>query len=330
MTLQALKFVRQGSAPVSAKKRLPTMYDLPSENPEDPGMPDQYHIWQSDLLTRTFRPPDYPEERILVASDLNLYYDPKNTSWYKRPDWYAVLDVPHLYANHDPRLSFVVWDEKAVPYIAVELLSPGTEKEDTGKSRRKSGEPPTKWEVYEKILGIPYYVLFDRHNKDRLIAYRLARGQYRRIALPKKRLWLPEIKLGLGLKTGIYHNLKRRWLRWYDAENRWIPTPEEEKEQAEKEKQQAEQRAEKEKRQAEQRAERERSRAEKEKRQIEKEKRQAEQRAESERSRAEKEKQRAEKEKQQKELIRKEFEKERERTDRLLAMLRAAGIEPDV
>jgi Uma2 family endonuclease len=291
MTLQALKFVRQGGAPVPAKKKLPTMYDLPSETPEDPGMPDQYHIWQSDLLTRTFRPPEYPEERILVATDLNLYYDPKNTSWYKRPDWYAVLDVPHLYANYDPRLSFVVWDEKAVPYIVVELLSAGTEKEDMGKSRRKSGEQPTKWEVYEKILGIPYYVLFDRYNKDRLLAYRLTGGQYRRIALPKKRLWLPEIKLGLGLRSGTYYNLKRRWLNWYDAENNWILPREEQ--------------------------------AEKEKRQIEKEKRQAEQRAERERRRAEKEKQ-------QKELIRKEFEKERERTDRLLAMLRAAGIEPDM
>lgn len=330
MTLQALKFVRQGSAPVSAKKRLPTMYDLPSENPEDPGMPDQYHIWQSDLLTRTFRPPEYPEERILVASDLNLYYDPKNTSWYKRPDWYAVLDVPHLYANNDPRLSFVVWDEKAVPYIAVELLSPGTEKEDTGKSRRKPGEPPTKWEVYEKILKIPYYVLFDRHNKDRLIAYRLTRGQYRRIALPKKRLWLPEINLGLGLKSGTYYNLKRRWLRWYDAENNWIPTPEEEKQQAEKREQGAERRAEREKR----RAEMEKLRAEKEKlraeQRAEKEKQQAEKRERRAEQRAEREKRRAEKEKQQKELIRKQFEKERERTDRLLAMLRAAGIEPDV
>jgi Uma2 family endonuclease len=284
MTLQALKFVRQGSAPVPAKKKLPTMYDLPSENPEDPGMPDQYHIWQSDLLTRTFRPPEYPEERILVASDLNLYYDPKNTSWYKRPDWYAVLDVPHLYANHDPRLSFVVWDEKAVPYIAVELLSPGTEKEDTGKSRRKSGEPPTKWEVYEKILKIPYYVLFDRHNKDRLIAYRLTGGQYRRVALPKKRLWLPEINIGLGLRSGTYYNLKRRWLRWYDADNNWIPTPEEEKQQAEKAA-----------------------------RRIEREKRQAEKRE-----------QQAEKEKQ---LMRKQFREERER---LIAMLRAAGIEPDM
>ncbi|NES73756.1 MAG: Uma2 family endonuclease, partial [Okeania sp. SIO2D1] len=26
-----------------AKETLPTMYDLPSENPEEPGLPDQFH-----------------------------------------------------------------------------------------------------------------------------------------------------------------------------------------------------------------------------------------------------------------------------------------------
>jgi len=42
---------------------------------------DEFHLWQ-ELLSQTFRPPTHPPE--LVASDLNLYYDPLNTSWYKR------------------------------------------------------------------------------------------------------------------------------------------------------------------------------------------------------------------------------------------------------
>jgi hypothetical protein len=29
------------------KATLPTMYDLPSDNPEEPGLPDEYHLWQS-------------------------------------------------------------------------------------------------------------------------------------------------------------------------------------------------------------------------------------------------------------------------------------------
>jgi hypothetical protein len=33
---------------------LPTMYDLPSEDPEEPGLPDEFHDLQPQLLSRTF------------------------------------------------------------------------------------------------------------------------------------------------------------------------------------------------------------------------------------------------------------------------------------
>ena len=37
------------------RKALPTMYDLPSEDPEEPGLPDEFHIYQPQLLRDTFR-----------------------------------------------------------------------------------------------------------------------------------------------------------------------------------------------------------------------------------------------------------------------------------
>ncbi|MDJ1179646.1 hypothetical protein PJF56_12300, partial [Roseofilum sp. BLCC_M91] len=43
----------------------------------------------------------------------------------------------------------------------------------------------------------------------------------------ESRFWFPELELGLGLWFGKYHGLKRQWLRWYDAQGNWIPTPEE-------------------------------------------------------------------------------------------------------
>jgi Uma2 family endonuclease len=46
----------------------------------------------------------------------------------------------------------------------VELLSPGTEAEDLGQTLREVNRPPTKWQVYEQILKIPYYVLYDRYT----------------------------------------------------------------------------------------------------------------------------------------------------------------------
>ena len=40
----------QTDPPRSAKEFLPTMYDLPSEDPEEPGLPDEFHLLQPQLL----------------------------------------------------------------------------------------------------------------------------------------------------------------------------------------------------------------------------------------------------------------------------------------
>ncbi|BAP57858.1 hypothetical protein THII_3561 [Thioploca ingrica] len=143
----------------------PTMYDLPSEDPQELGLPDIFHYFQPHLLQDTFVPPHYLPEQIFAAGDLNLYYDLHHPLWHKRPDWFAVLGVARLYQQQDLRLSYVVWDEKVIPFIVVELLSPGTEKEDLGQTIREVNQPPVKWEVYEQILQVPYYVVFDRYTE---------------------------------------------------------------------------------------------------------------------------------------------------------------------
>ena len=155
-------------------KSLPTMYDLPSENPEEPGI-DEFHYLQPSLLKNTFCPPNYPQDKVFVGVDINLYYDVNHTKWYKRPDWMAVMGVDRFYKQQDLRLSYVVWDEKVNPMIVIDLLSEGTDKEDLGETLRDTSRPPTKWEVYEQILKIPYYVVYDRHG-DRFLAFELMRG----------------------------------------------------------------------------------------------------------------------------------------------------------
>jgi len=70
---------------------LPTMYDLPSEFPEELGLPDQFHELQPTLLSITCKPSNYSPEDCLTAQDLNVYYDPHHTLWHKRPDWFMVL-----------------------------------------------------------------------------------------------------------------------------------------------------------------------------------------------------------------------------------------------
>jgi Uma2 family endonuclease len=216
------KYIKQTDPPRSPQETLPTMYDLPSEDPKEPGLPDEYHLWQADLLSYTFYPPHCPPDRVFVASDLNLYYNPQYPSWYKRPDWFAVLDIPRLYAEEDLRLSYVIWQEGVRPTVAVEFLSPSTKDEDLGATPRGT-KPPSKWEVYEQILGIPYYIVFDRYN-DHLQAFELSGDRYHPVAAIDGRIWLETLELGLGLWQGEYRGKMRLWLRWYDTQGNWIPT----------------------------------------------------------------------------------------------------------
>jgi Uma2 family endonuclease len=198
----------QTDPPRPARETLPTMYDLPSEEIEDPGMPDEYHFHQAALLNETFLPPTVAPDEFFAAADLNLYYDVRHTTWYKRPDWFAVLGVPRLFQGRESRLSYVVWQEGADPLIVVELLSPGTEKEDLGETPRDAGEPPPKWEVYERILRVPYYAVFSREAKQ-LRIFRLTGAQYAEVLDHGGRFWVAEAGLGLGLWQGSYHGQER-------------------------------------------------------------------------------------------------------------------------
>lgn len=232
-----LGMMYQTDPPLDPKQVLPTMYDLKSEDLEERGLPDEYHLLQPQLLGYTCRPANYPEDEIFVASDLNLYYDVRHPLWYKRPDWFAVVGVPRLYEQRELRLSYVVWQEGVNPFVAVELLSPGTEKEDLGQALREVNQPPTKWEVYERILRVPFYIVFDRYS-DQLRVFQLVGSSYSELELSEPRVWMNDIQLGLGLWQGIYQGIDRLWLRWYDGSGNWILTPEErERQRAEQESQ---------------------------------------------------------------------------------------------
>lgn len=221
--------MHQTDSPLPPQETLPTMYDLPSENQEEPGLPDEFHLLQSELLRSTFRPPSYPEDNIFTASDLNLYYHPLHTQWYKRPDWFAVLGVSRFHHQTDLRLSYVTWQEGTNPFVVVELISPGTEAEDLGP-RSQVNQPPNKWSVYEQILRVPYYFVFNRHTNE-LQCFGLMMNRYQPLAMNGGGLWLEEPELGLGLWEGEYQGLTRLWLRWYDGDNNWIPTPAEQEKQ---------------------------------------------------------------------------------------------------
>lgn len=203
---------------------LPIMYDLPSEYPEEPGLPDEFHDLQPQLLSATFRLSDVARDQIFTGTDLNVYYDLQHPLWHKRPDWFAAIGVPRFYDQKELRLSYVIWDEGIAPAVVVELLSPGAEKEDLGQTTASEDQLPTKWEVYERILQTPYYIVYDRYTGS-LQGYQLLDGHYQPLAIQNKRISLSQLGISIGLWQGEYEGRIREWLRWLDADNHWIPTP---------------------------------------------------------------------------------------------------------
>ncbi|MGK7924763.1 MAG: Uma2 family endonuclease [Spirulina sp.] len=246
------------------------MYDLPSEDPEEPGFPDEFHDFQPNLLTQTCQSPRYPREDYFIGKDLNLYYDREQTQWYKRPDWFLVLGARQSTNMQELRLSYLIWQEEVSPFLVVELASPGTEDEDLGRTERKEESRPTKWEVYEEILQVPYYVVYDRYEND-LRGFVLCSGEYEELDLEEGKLWLEELGLGLGLWQGSYEGIEGLWLRFYDRFGDWISTPNERADYERQEKQRQQERA----ISAENQRDRERSDKERERREKERERQRA-------------------------------------------------------
>ncbi|NEO46857.1 MAG: hypothetical protein F6K55_23155 [Moorea sp. SIO4A3] len=220
-------------------------------------MPDEFHDFQPQLLRETCQPPNYPREEMFIATNLNVYYNSLHYLWHKRPDWFLVLDVTPAEKQEDLRWNYVVWQEGRAPFLVVELLSPGTEAEDLGQTLRSANKPPTKWQAYEQYMRIPYYVVFDRYEKQ-LHVFQLIATQYQPVELSEPKFWIPKLELGLGVWQGKYQQTEGLWLRWYDRAGNWIPTSaeraEQERQRAEQERQRAEQKR--------QRAEQEHQRAE--------------------------------------------------------------------
>jgi len=215
------------------------MYDLPSEDPEEPGLPDEFHDLQPQLLSRTLSLTDYSRDNCFTASDLNLYYDVRHPLWHKRPDWFLVVDVPRMYDQRDLRRSYVIWQEGIAPSVIVEFLSPGTDAEDLGRfydgsaSRSQNlsaaedapEKPLGKFEVYEAQLRVPYYFVYSRYTQ-RLRYFKLEGRRYQEQALSAEAplVWLADLEIGLGIWVGEFEGVTAGWLRWCDREGNWLLT----------------------------------------------------------------------------------------------------------
>ncbi|MBX2864087.1 MAG: Uma2 family endonuclease [Leptolyngbyaceae cyanobacterium MAG.088] len=244
----------QVDPPRSPRHTLPTMYDLPSEYPEEPGLPDEFHDLQPQLLSRTLYLPHYSRENWFSASDLNVYYDVNHALWHKRPDWFLVVGVPRLYEGNTLRRSYVTWQEGASPYVVVEFLSTGTERGDLGRfytsqpptaenatlEPRPDDQPPEKLEMYERFLRVPHYIVYSRHSQ-KLRYFQLTGGVYEEHPLQSGNcaIWLTDLDVGLGIWQGEFDGVPGHWLRWCDQHGTWCLTDTEQEKQAKEQERQA-------------------------------------------------------------------------------------------
>jgi Uma2 family endonuclease len=251
-----------------------TKIDLPPAFPDHTQLPEsdgtfvknfQEHP-QSIILTDSIGPvlqQLHPDGDYAIGQDCGIYWretEPPEKG-AEAPDWFYVPNVPPL-LNGEIRRSYVLWRELMAPMIALEFASGnGDEERDaTPLSVWAEGETtkPGKFWVYERIIRIPYYGIFEVKN-SKLEVYNWLNFSYQKLQ-PNERGHYPITPLGveLGLWHGTYQNQTQYWLRWWDSEGNLLLIGEEraqlERQRAEQERQRAEQER--------QRAEQEHQRAE--------------------------------------------------------------------
>ena len=164
------------------------------------------------------------EPDFYVSGNLLVFYVPGDRRRHVAPDFFVVRGVP----NHE-RDNYLIWEEGKAPEVTIEYTSKTTRKEDQG----------TKFVLYRDTLKVKEYFQFDPFGdylQPRLIGHRLRGNRYVRIRPVAGRL--PSQVLGLHLEA-----VGDR-LRFYDpSTGRWLPTPDEAREQAEAAQQEAERRA---------------------------------------------------------------------------------------
>jgi Uma2 family endonuclease len=191
----------------------------------------------------------HPDGQYCIGQDCGIYWretEPPEKGAVA-PDWFYVPNVPPRLEGKIRR-SYVLWQERIAPLIAIEFAGGnGDEERDVTPLDRallERGIKPGKFWVYEHIIRIPYYAIYEV-NHGKLEVYHLINFAYQKIP-PNERGHYPILSLGveLGLLQGSYsNNPEELWLRWWDGEGNLLLIGREEaelqKQRAESEKQRA-------------------------------------------------------------------------------------------
>jgi len=201
----------------SLRQNLPTAEDLPDS--DDTPVDNELQRLIPNLLQSILAMIWSDRWDWYFGVDMGIYYDPQKSAIV--PDSFLSVGVPRI-LDENLRLSYVLWEEKTVPILVLEVVS---------QTRR--GEYTEKKELYQN-LGIQYYAIYNpqRKRKPRLEVYSLENQQYVLLG-NESPIWLDKIGLGIGKEVGTYQQITREWLYWFDENGERFLTPEERSRQAE-------------------------------------------------------------------------------------------------
>jgi len=213
-------------------ERLPTDQDLPDRD----GIPVnnfQEHP-QSILLTDTIEPvliKHHTDGNYCIGQDCGIYWripnpDENPLRGAISPDWFYVPNVTKMLKGRFRR-SYVMWQELIPPFLVLEFVS------GDGSEERNTTPYQGKFWIYEQVLRIPFYGIFDGYRAS-LEFYQLSAGHYSLIAANQHgRFPVNELGIEFGLWQGVYRGMDACWIRAWDLEGNLLPTSDERAEQAE-------------------------------------------------------------------------------------------------
>ncbi len=199
---------------------------------------------QSLILTDSIGPvlqQVHPDGQYCIGQDCGIYWretEPPEQG-AEAPDWFYVPGVP---PNLDGQIrrSYSLWREFIAPLIVLEFASgDGSEEHDQTPLGAEDGRRPGKFWVYERIMRIPYYGIY-QISSGGVEVYNLVNGLYQ-LMTPNDRGHYPisPLPVELGVLQGTYQNQPMLWLRWWDQQGNLLLIGQERAEQERAEKEQA-------------------------------------------------------------------------------------------
>jgi Uma2 family endonuclease len=168
-------------------------YARPSEPihyPESDGRPmaetDEHRDEMAEII-QALQQRYLDREDVYVSGNVLIYYEEGNPAARRAPDVFVVFGVPKR-----KRRTYLLWKERVVPQVAIELTSKGTRNEDE----------KVKLALYAR-LGVEYCFLYDplaEYLDPPLQGYRLrSGGRYQPMSPRAGRLPCPPLGLDLYL-----------------------------------------------------------------------------------------------------------------------------------